>query len=186
LPCASKVAIKISSGDLFDDVSLLAKDERRDLAILKIKGFDLPVVGLGNSNDLKPGDQVIVIGNPLGAEQLQASIADGIVSGIRDLGEGYKVIQLTAPISPGNSGGPALSELGEVVGVIVFRLREGQSLNFAVPINYVRGMLDSIDKTKSIAQWKNTPGAESVFSEKSSARPIRWKSLKTRVWTKLV
>lgn len=174
---ASRVAVKTPSGDIFDDVLLLAKDERRDLAILKVNGFDLPTVNLGNSNDVNPGDQVIVVGNPLGAEQLRISISDGIVSGIRDLGDGYKVIQVTAPISPGNSGGPALSANGDVIGVVVFRLREGQSLNFTVPINYARGMLSSIDTNKPVAQWKNVQGSENVFSEKASANITRWKSL---------
>jgi hypothetical protein len=174
---ASKVAVKTQAGDIFDGVSLLAKDERRDVAILKVGGFDLPTVNLGNSNDLNPGDQVFVIGNPLGAEQLQTSISNGIVSGIRDLGDGYKVIQVTAPISPGNSGGPALSASGDAIGMVVFRLREGQSLNFAVPINYLRGLLDSIDVNKPLAQWKNASGAESVLSEKASSKVTRWKSL---------
>ncbi len=173
----SRVAVKTPSGDIFDDVLLLAKDERRDLAILKVNGFDLPIINLGNSNDVNPGDQVIVVGNPLGAEQLRTSISDGIASGIRDLGDGYKVIQVTAPISAGNSGGPALSANGDVIGVIVFRLREGQSLNFAVPINYARGILSSIDTNKPVAQWKNAQGSESVFSEKASANITRWKSL---------
>lgn len=174
---ASKVAVKTQAGDIYDDVSLLAKDERRDLAILKVGGFDLPTVNLGNSDDLNPGDQVLVIGNPLGAEQLRTSISDGIISGIRDLGDGYKVIQVTAPISPGNSGGPALSANGYAIGVVVFRLREGQSLNFAVPINYFRGLLNSTDVNKPVAQWKNASGADSVFSEKASSRVTRWKSL---------
>jgi len=182
---ASKVAIKTQAGDIFDDVSLLAKDERRDLAILKVSGFDLPKINLGNSNDLNPGDQVLVIGNPLGAEQLRTSISDGIVSGIRDLGDGYKVLQVTAPISPGNSGGPALSASGDAIGVVVFRLREGQSLNFAVPINYLRGLLDSIDVNKPVMLWKNPSGSESVFSENSSSKVTRWKSL-TSGTTKLL
>lgn len=174
---ASKVAIKTPAGDIYDEVSLLAKDERRDLAILKINGFDLPTANLGNSNEIAPGDKVIVVGNPLGAEQLQTSISDGIVSGVRDLGEGYKVIQVTAPVSAGNSGGPAFSANGDVIGIIVFRLKEGQSLNFAVPINYVRGMLGSIDTNRPISQWKKVQGTESVFSEKVSAKITRWKSL---------
>lgn len=174
---ATRVAVKTSSGDIYDDVSLLAKDERRDLAILKVSGFDFSIVKLANSNDIKPGDQVIVIGNPLGAEQLQTSITDGIISGVRDLGDGYKVIQITAPVSPGNSGGPAFSSSGDVIGVVVFKLREGESLNFAVPINYVRGMLGSADANKPILKWANSPGVESVFAEKVSSKATRWKSM---------
>lgn len=174
---ATKVAIKTASGDIYDNVSLLAKDERKDLALLKINGFDLPFVKLGNSNDVKPGDQVIVIGNPLGVEQLQTSITDGIVSGVRDLGDGYKVIQITAPVSAGNSGGPAFSANGDVVGIVVFKLKEGENLNFAVPINYVRGMIESIDTNGPILKWNTATGAESVFSEKVTSKTARWKSM---------
>jgi len=174
---ATRVAVKTASGDIYDNVSLLAKDERRDLAILKVTGFDFSFVKLGNSNDIKPGDQVIVIGNPLGAEQLQTSITDGIISGLRDLGDGYKVIQITAPVSPGNSGGPAFSSNGDVIGVVVFKLRHGESLNFAVPINYIRGMLEAADPSKPISKWTNNPGVESVFTEKVSPKTSRWKSM---------
>jgi hypothetical protein len=174
---ATRVAIKTALGDIYDNVSLLAKDERRDLAILKVTGFDFSFVKLGNSNDIKPGDQVIVIGNPLGAEQLQTSITDGIISGIRDLGDGYKVIQMTASVSPGNSGGPAFSSNGDVIGVVVFKLRDGESLNFAVPINYIRGMLEAADGSKPISKWSNSPGVEGVFTEKVSSKTTRWKSM---------
>lgn len=168
----SKVSVRTASGDVFDNVSLLAKDERRDLAILKIPGFDLPFVSLGNSNDINPGDKIIVIGNPLGTEQLRASVTDGIVSGLRDLGEGYNVIQMTAPVSPGNSGGPAFTANGDAIGVVVFRLREGENLNFAVPINYIRGMLDSADPAKAIQQWTN--GADTAKSAEGPV-PANWK-----------
>ena len=181
----SKVAVKTQAGDIFDDVSLLAKDERKDIAILKINGFELPTVVLGNSNDVNPGDQVIVIGNPLGAEQLRTSVSDGIVSGIRDFGEGYKVIQVTAAVSAGNSGGPAVSASGEVIGIVVFRLKEGESLNFALPINYARGMLSSIETNKPLARWQNTAGTESIFAEKAINKVTRWKSLVSGT-TKLV
>ncbi len=181
---ATKVAIKTQSGDIYDDVSIVAEDERRDIAILKINGFDLPIVSLGNSNDVKPGDRIFVIGNPLGAEKLKASISDGIVSGLRDLEEGYKVLQLTAPVSPGNSGGPVLNESGQAIGIIVFRLREGENLNFAVPINYVRGLLASSEKSQPLRSWKKPEGTTSLFSEKVTLQPGKWKSAKTgAVWS---
>ena len=172
----SKVSVRTASGDIFDNVSLLAKDERRDLAILKIPGFDLPFVSLGNSNDINPGDKIIVIGNPLGTEQLQASVTDGIVSGLRDLGEGYNVIQMTAPVSPGNSGGPAFTAKGDAIGVVAFRLREGENLNFAVPINYIRGMLDTADPAKAIQQWTNAPDRAAVTDGGSAPATSKWKT----------
>lgn len=174
---ATKMAIKTPSGDIYDAVSLVSKDERRDIAVLKVSGFDMPAANLGNSNSATPGDQVIVMGNPLGSEELQTSVSDGIVSGLRDLGDGHKVIQVTAPVSRGHSGGPAFSANGEVIGVVVFKLKEGESLNFLVPINYVRGMLDSLNLNNPILQWNNNSKSESVFSERPVTNVTRWKSL---------
>jgi hypothetical protein len=113
-------------------------DARRDLAILKIKGFNLPVVELGNSDEVAQGARVVVIGNPMGLEN---SVSDGLWSGARDTGAGYKLQQMTAPISPGSSGGPVFDIRGRVIGVATLSLVEGQNLNFFVPINYARGLI---------------------------------------------
>lgn len=174
---ATRVGIKTGSGEIFDNLSLLVKDERRDIAIIKIPGFELPTVELGNSNDVQPGQPIFVVGNPLGAEELRSTMTDGIVSGIRDFGEGYKVIQISAPISKGNSGGPVLDDKGRVIGVAVFKIVAGESLNFAVPINYVRGLLGSISQSDPIQQWEGTPTPESMFgSAKIGGLTDYWKS----------
>lgn len=164
---ATKIGIKTFSGDVYDRVSLLARDERKDIAILKIPGFNLPSVELGNSDDLTPGDQVVVLGNPLAVVELTTSVSDGILSGIRDLGEGFKVLQITAPISPGNSGGAVLTSEGKVVGVVSFKLVKGEALNFAIPINYVRGLLASMDPTKPIANFDGGDGKADLFTNKA-------------------
>lgn len=165
---ASRVAIKTNSGEIYDEVSLLATDERKDIALLKIPGFDLPFAELGNSNIMQPGDAVIVLGNPLAADELRVSISDGLFSGLRDLGDGLKVLQMTAPISPGNSGGPVYSSDGRVIGVVSFRLVKGESLNFAIPINYVRGLVDSTDATKPLSKWTRSSHGD-LFEEKPAA-----------------
>ena len=71
--------------------------------------------------------------------------SNGIVSGTRLTKTGVKVIQTTAAASPGSSGGPLLNRRGEVIGVLSFSIAEGQNLNFAIPVNYVRGILGSIE-----------------------------------------
>ena len=76
------------------------------------------------------GDKVVAIGNPRG---LEGAVPEGIVGAIRGTAEGVQVLQITAPISPGSSGGPLFSAAGEVVGVTTATLRDSQSLNFAVP-----------------------------------------------------
>jgi S1-C subfamily serine protease len=164
---ASKIGIKTFSGDVYDRVSLLAKDVRKDIAILKIAGFNLPSVELGNSDNLTPGDQLVVLGNPLAVEELRTSVSDGILSGIRDLGEGFKVLQITAPISPGNSGGAVFTSDGKAVGVVSFKLVKGEALNFAIPINYVRGLLESIDPAKPISNFEGPVGNEDLFTNKN-------------------
>lgn len=163
---ATRVGIKTFSGDIYDRVSLLAKDPRKDIAVLKIPGFSLPSVELGNSDDLTPGDQMVVLGNPLALDQLTTSVSDGILSGVRDLGDGFKVLQITAPISPGNSGGAVFTAEGKAIGVVSFKLVKGESLNFAIPINYVRGLLEIIDPTKPISNFE-VGGTVDLFTNKN-------------------
>jgi serine protease Do len=92
---AYPATVKLTNGDIYDDISVIDYDARRDLAILKIKGFNLPVVELGNSDEVAQGARVVVIGNPMGLEN---SVSDGLWSGARDTGAGYKLQQMTAPI----------------------------------------------------------------------------------------
>lgn len=139
---ARSVQVKIASGDVYDRVSVLAADERRDIAVLQIPGFDLPTLPLGNSDSVRVGSEVIAIGSPLGLEN---TVSTGIVSGRRQEPEGYQVLQISAPASQGSSGGPVMSRHGEVVGIAVSQMRGGQNLNFAIPINYARGLLSHLD-----------------------------------------
>jgi len=169
---ASKVAAQLGNGDVYDDVSVLAFDQRKDLAIVKVAGFDLPTVELGNSNQTAPGDQVVLIGNPKG---LQSTVTIGVISGIREV-EGFKVLQTDAAANPGNSGGPLLNTAGQVVGVLDFKIADGESLNFAVPINYVNGMLANLQVPITLAEMNRrlaaaVPPAELARNETSPGAP---------------
>lgn len=106
----------------------LAVDKSVDLILLKVSGLDRKAIKLATSS-VSPGQKVFVIGSPKG---LPASISDGIVSGLRDF-EGIRLIQISAPISPGSSGGPVLNENGELIGISVGQYEDGQNLNFAIP-----------------------------------------------------
>lgn len=139
---ARTVRVKLASGDLYDVVTVLATDERRDLAVLQVAGFDLPALPLANSDSVKIGNPVVVIGSPLGLEN---TVTTGIISGRRQEPEGFQLLQISAPASRGSSGGPVLSQEGTVIGVAASQLQTGQNLNFAVPINYARGLLDHLD-----------------------------------------
>ena len=108
--------------------------------MLKIEAVDLPTIPLGNSNDVQLGEEVLLVGAPKGLEQ---TVSNGLISGIR-IDEGVRVLQTSAAASPGSSGGPLLNRRGEAVGVMSFKLVNGDNLNFAIPINYVRGKLDTL------------------------------------------
>jgi len=168
------VLIKFRNGDVYEDVSVIDYNKRKDIAIIKIKGFDLPSVILGNSNNAKVGEKIVVIGNPKGLEN---TISDGLLSQVRDTGKGYKLFQISAPISAGSSGSPVFNSQGEVLGIASsgFSAEYGQNLNFAVPINYVRSSINdsvkySMEEFVKLAKPKsafdNIKTVEQVDNEK--------------------
>lgn len=140
---AKSARVKLASGDVYEEVQVLADDARRDIAVLQIPGFDLPSLQMGNSDSVRIGSPVVLIGSPLGLEN---TVSTGIVSGRRQEPQGYQLIQITAPASPGSSGGAVLNAQGAVVGIAVSQMQAGQNLNFAVPINYARGLLAHLGK----------------------------------------
>lgn len=169
--------VQLASGEKFDSFSILAFDARKDIAIIKIPGFDLPPVPLGNSNNVQVGEPVLVVGSPLG---LQGSVTTGVVSAMREdpSGGGFKVLQTDASANPGNSGGPLVNRQSEVIGIITFKIRGGENLNFAIPINYLRGLMDSPVSVLSLDELRLRMGsAPDVF--KSDIFPTRWRSLQS-------
>jgi S1-C subfamily serine protease len=148
----SAVGVQLADGERYDAVQVLAVDPRRDLVILKIPGFGLPHAVLGDSNDVAIGEGVLAIGSPLG---LSSTVTSGIISSIREHPAGFQVLQTDAAANPGNSGGPLVNAKGEVIGVIGFKLAGAENLNFAMPINYVRGMLSSALEPMSLQEMNN-------------------------------
>lgn len=166
---------RLPSGDIYDSFAVLAIDERRDLAIIQLAGFDLPTLPLGNSNDVAVGHAVAAIGNPRG---LEGTVTTGVISAVRDHPKGFKVIQTDAAANPGNSGGPLLDTMGNVIGVVDFKLGESENLNFAVPINYVRGLLQGSLVPRALAQLPQLLSATSdQFTSPQPAFPPLWKSM---------
>ena len=141
------------NGEAVDSVFVLATDEPKDLAIIKIEGVGLPVLGLGNSDALTVGEPVVVVGSPLG---LEATVTAGILSAIRDGGEGFKLLQTDAAVNPGNSGGPLVAATGLAVGVVssIVRSDSAQGLNFAIPITYVRSLLSNLHAPISLEEMR--------------------------------
>ncbi len=134
---AYPAVVKLLNGASFQDIRVLGADSANDIAVIKVKGRNLPTVKLSRSDDVEVGEPVIAVGNPKGLEN---TVSDGLLSGVREQ-EGTKSLQISAPISPGSSGGPVFNSSGLVIGVAAATLREGQNLNFCVPIQYARPLL---------------------------------------------
>ncbi len=112
-------------------------DANHDLVLLSVPEAQAPAIPLGDSSLAAVGDEVFVVGNPRG---LEGTFSQGIISGIRQVGSD-SLLQLTAPISPGSSGGPVLDARGKVIGVAALTLKDGQNLNFAIPASYLVRLL---------------------------------------------
>ena len=136
---ASSVLVTLESGEVYRRAYVISADPSRDIAVLRIEGAELPYLALANSNDVRVGERVLLIGAPRG---LDFTISDGLVSAVRIV-NGSRVIQTTAAASGGSSGGPLVNASGEVIGIMTFSRIDGQNLNFAVPINYAKGMLST-------------------------------------------
>jgi hypothetical protein len=116
-------------------------------------------LSLGDSNAVQVGDSVYAVGNPRG---LEGTFSQGIISSVRIVGTD-KLIQLTAPISPGSSGGPVLNGRGNVIGVSVATFRSGQNLNFAIPSIYVAGLVGQVGYVMPLSQTKPTRSTRSIL-----------------------
>lgn len=138
---AKAVALNQSGSSVVNpDIDLVAVDTDHDLAILRMLKQSCYPLPLGDSSVLQPGQRILALGNPLANRNLTASLTDGLISGVRNLSTDGQVIQISAPLSHGNSGGPVMDESGKVVGIVAFKLSEGELLNFAVPVNELRSL----------------------------------------------
>lgn len=111
-------------------------DWTRDVCSLTVKGLNASAVPLGSTKRLKVGQKVFAIGAPQG---LELTLSEGILSSLREL-DGGRYLQISAPISPGSSGGGLFDDTGKLIGLPTFYLSEGQQLNFAVPVEWVQAL----------------------------------------------
>lgn len=151
----------------------LGVDKSVDLILLKVSTINKPAIKFAVTT-ASIGQKVYVIGSPQG---LPSTISDGIISGMRDF-EGNKLLQMTASISPGSSGGPVLNSNGELIGISVSQLTEGQNLNFAIPKSYLQILLDFKKNTPSalsslISSEKPKKEAPNSYSSSIIGKPIR-------------
>jgi hypothetical protein len=132
------VSITFTDGRTLPVVEIVNASREHDLAILRVEAAKLPVLPLGDSERVRPGDPVVAIGHPLGFED---TVSNGLVSALRHVNEQLDVLQISAPIAPGSSGGPLFDDRGRVIGVATAIIQGGQNLNLALPVKYVSALL---------------------------------------------
>jgi serine protease Do len=157
---ATKITVTVTNGEKYD-AKLIGTDLITDIALLKIDGKNLPYLRLGNSDDVIIGEWAIAFGNPFGLFDIsdKPTVTVGVVSATNmnlraQEGRVYRnMIQTDAAINSGNSGGPLLNALGEVIGVnaVIYTPNQGSiGLGFAIPINRVKGILAELKRKGKI------------------------------------
>ena len=123
--------------------AVMAVDEPHDLAIVEATGITAPPLSLGDSDAVQIGDTVFVVSNP---KKIKGTFSVGIASN-RSIAHALstdELLQITAPVSSGSSGGPVLNNDGEVIGVVAGGRDDGQLLNFAIPVNHLKSLLATL------------------------------------------
>ena len=130
------INITFNNGAVSGEATPVAAAGNVDLALLKIQARDLPHVTLGDSDTVRPGQTITVIGNP---RRLQNTVSSGLISQVRKKADGVIWHQISAPISPSSSGSPVFNDRGEVISVAFasYKGEGNQNLNFSVPSNYL-------------------------------------------------
>lgn len=152
---AERVEIHTSDGNRILSTGICGDDPVADLAVLFLPTARGPGRWLRlDTSNAQIGQRVAAIGSPMG---LELTVSDGIVSSYRDMPYIGRVMQITAPVSEGSSGGPILTMAGEATGIATAVYKEGQNLNFATPIARVRAL--KLGKPISFTEWRRSPPA---------------------------
>lgn len=141
----------------------VAIDRTNDLVILKVPGLFGTKLNLASDNLPEIGEKIYAVGNPKG---LSGTFSEGLISGIRDF-TSNQVLQITAPISPGSSGGPVLNSSGKVVGIAFASFSQGQNINFAIPVKYLSVLKTKITTPIALGAVKS----QSKANSSSTANP---------------
>ena len=159
---ATKITVTLTDGRTFD-AKVIGSDSASDICLIKIEGDDLPYVTLGNSDDIIIGEWVIALGNPFGLFELndKPTVTVGVVSAtgmnLDAINDRYylNMIQTDAAINGGNSGGPLVNSLGEVIGMNTLIFTAGNNsgsigLGFAIPVNKIKRITEELKENGSI------------------------------------
>ncbi|PYT01380.1 MAG: hypothetical protein DMF63_00595 [Acidobacteria bacterium] len=164
---STRVEIHLIDGKKFLVKGVLAVDGEGDLALLQVDvpralALPLPIV----RTVPQEGESIVVVGNPFG---LEGSVSNGIVSAVREISGYGKIIQITAPISPGSSGSPVVNMYGQVIGIASLQAAEGQSLNFAIPSERILQLkvseLQTVSSLTADTQKNKRSAAERFYSQ---------------------
>ncbi len=143
---ATRLQVSLSDGQSFE-ATAVGDDPATDLALIRVHGPNLPFAVIGDSDSLRPGQLVIAIGNPFG---FQSTVSTGVISAV---GRNWRsmegrlienIIQHTAPLNPGNSGGPLVDSQGRVVGINMAIIAMAQGMSFSIPANTAKWVLSQI------------------------------------------
>lgn len=170
---------KNNSSMTYQIEGFVAVDKDADLIILSVFGVKSSPVNLAEADPL-PGQDAYVIGSPKG---LPATITNGIISAVRNI-NGNELIQISASISPGSSGGPVINSDGKLIGIAVGAIEDGQSLNFAIP----KSILEKLYQSKlgywlPLSSLKNTHNTN--INNKNTPSIASFKNIKigTQIWS---
>jgi len=164
---SNRVEIHLLDGKKFIVKGVLAVDGEGDLALLQVDVPAASAVPLPIDRSVpQEGESIVVVGNPFG---LEGSVSNGIVSAVREISGYGKIIQITAPISPGSSGSPVVNMSGQVIGIATLQAAEGQSLNFAVPSDRILQLkvsdLRSVSSLTAETLNNKRAAAQSLYSQ---------------------
>lgn len=176
---------RVGHGDHFVPATIYAADAEKDLCLLDAPGLKAPAIVLGHAANLRVGATVYAVGSPQG---LELSLSNGLVSQLR--GGPPPIIQTTAAISPGSSGGGLFDAHGRLVGITSFYLKGGQNLNFAIPVewikqikittNTVNSQEDRLSRSIVLEAQENWPALLALGEEWTSIAPSNYSA-----WTAL-
>lgn len=166
--------VELADGTTYGRFHIVGLDLLRDLAVIEIDGSDLPWLKLGDSEKVRSGDPIAIIGSPLG---LTGTVTTGVISAVRE-NKGTKILQTDAAVNLGSSGAPIVDTKGRVVGIVTSKLANTENLNFAVPASALQVLLDHRDAPR-------TPEEERDFLKSTADWIIDEPGRYARTWDSL-
>jgi len=176
---SSAMAKFVNQEEKYSIENIVQSNTVYDIAIIQINTKTSPI-SLGDDEISSIGERIYAIGNP---EGLEGTVSEGIISGFRKIDNNFRIMQITAPISPGSSGGPVINQNGQVIGIASASNIEGQNLNFAIPVTKLKEVISKpkinipfkqanlpIDKNSQMTQHSEDTNLVKVFNIKIGTR----------------